>query len=68
MAAEDTEPLAKRMPFEVLCVELEKVNGVKGAGKRTIVDNFIAQWMKNDPARDIYPVMRLLLPQVPAPV
>ena len=60
----DTEPLATRMPFQVLCTELDKIGRLKAAAKRAAVDAFIANWMKTDPAHDIYPVMRLLLPHV----
>jgi hypothetical protein len=58
------EPLAARALFATLCGELDRIARMRGVAKRTGVSALLSRWMSEDPARDVYPVMRLLLPHV----
>ena len=59
--------LARKTPFLELCEQLERIARVKASAKRKIIEELLNNWMQQDETKDIYPVMRLILPQVRFP-
>lgn len=71
MAADDAalppNSLARKTLFVELCEQLERLARVKASAKRKIIEELLNNWMQQDETKDIYPVMRLILPQVRFP-